>query len=534
MGGETATIAVSLLRQSIKAGTKIEIDNNIIKSFKSRFTKHPNHTLIFDDLERCEIPIEELLGFLNKLVEHHSAKIILIANEQELLKRHESYSKIKEKLIGITLEINTSPASVIDEAANRNSRQLAELVKIAKPSVVEIFEKSGYRNLRNIKQSFVNFEICFGALDKQYYEKADLLERLLCVYLIFSIEIKAGQISVDQIGLLRKSQMTYAMRQVSKQSAQDDVPLAQTLINKYSSKLFQDRVLPDEFWERLFEKGYLPSQDIVEAIQKSSYYRDANSPNWMRLWEMYRLDDIEFNRLRQLVKGQFNKREITTLDEALHISGLLLHLSGKSLISDTKQSIIGKSKKIICQLRNNNQLPEKDKGDPYSNDFRSSDGLGFMDRDTPEFQRLVTFSLRMIDQQFEKNLPTKLNNILLEINNSNASDFYETYSIIVNYLRPFELTPILHLSCAKHFCKKITSRNEIINPACTALHDRYKSEYHARHLAIELDWLKNLRHELSCEARIIERTASNAIIRSAIEHQIDPAIAKLEKATSTD
>lgn len=39
---------------------------------------------VFDDLERCDCPINEVFGFFNELVEHENTKVILIANEKEL------------------------------------------------------------------------------------------------------------------------------------------------------------------------------------------------------------------------------------------------------------------------------------------------------------------------------------------------------------------------------------------------------------------------------------------------------------------
>ncbi|RGF80662.1 P-loop NTPase fold protein [Blautia sp. OF03-13] len=39
---------------------------------------------VFDDLERCECPINELFGFLNELIEHENTKVIIIANEKEV------------------------------------------------------------------------------------------------------------------------------------------------------------------------------------------------------------------------------------------------------------------------------------------------------------------------------------------------------------------------------------------------------------------------------------------------------------------
>ncbi len=42
--------------------------------------------LVFDDLERCQIGIGNLLGYINSFVEHQGLKVILVANEEKLLK----------------------------------------------------------------------------------------------------------------------------------------------------------------------------------------------------------------------------------------------------------------------------------------------------------------------------------------------------------------------------------------------------------------------------------------------------------------
>ena len=40
--------------------------------------------LIFDDLERTNMSLSDVLGYINNFVEHQSYKVILIANEEEL------------------------------------------------------------------------------------------------------------------------------------------------------------------------------------------------------------------------------------------------------------------------------------------------------------------------------------------------------------------------------------------------------------------------------------------------------------------
>ena len=53
-------------------------------SLISLFKGIKNYILIFDDLERCNIPIDEILGYINEYVEHENIKVIIIANEKEI------------------------------------------------------------------------------------------------------------------------------------------------------------------------------------------------------------------------------------------------------------------------------------------------------------------------------------------------------------------------------------------------------------------------------------------------------------------
>jgi archaellum biogenesis ATPase FlaH len=79
--------------------------------------------LVFDDLERCAIPIPEILGYINQLVEHSDFKVIVIANEHEIIKADQKpddnsltqYIRIKEKLIGKTFEISPELTLALDK-----------------------------------------------------------------------------------------------------------------------------------------------------------------------------------------------------------------------------------------------------------------------------------------------------------------------------------------------------------------------------------------------------------------------------------
>lgn len=58
--------------------------SDAIKSIVSPWIKYDEHYFIFDDLERCPMPINETFGFINHFVEQNDAKVLIVAYESEI------------------------------------------------------------------------------------------------------------------------------------------------------------------------------------------------------------------------------------------------------------------------------------------------------------------------------------------------------------------------------------------------------------------------------------------------------------------
>lgn len=56
---------------------------------------------IFDDVERCNCPLNEVFGFINGLVEHEGVKVILVANEKEIQIKEATDSKELQYLVAM-------------------------------------------------------------------------------------------------------------------------------------------------------------------------------------------------------------------------------------------------------------------------------------------------------------------------------------------------------------------------------------------------------------------------------------------------
>jgi hypothetical protein len=65
--------------------------------------------LIFDDIERCEMPMKRLMGYLNYFVELCHSHLIIIGDERKMTDEQKIiFSDFKEKTIGREFEISTN------------------------------------------------------------------------------------------------------------------------------------------------------------------------------------------------------------------------------------------------------------------------------------------------------------------------------------------------------------------------------------------------------------------------------------------
>ena len=82
-----ATVTENVVNTSRKIGNiilKKFIPQESIYEIANEWLDLGAYIFIFDDLERCDCPINEVFGFLNELVEHQNTKIIILANEKEI------------------------------------------------------------------------------------------------------------------------------------------------------------------------------------------------------------------------------------------------------------------------------------------------------------------------------------------------------------------------------------------------------------------------------------------------------------------
>lgn len=97
-GVQSAITIAKAARDSIAPGTSIFELAEIWKDLTT-------FIFIFDDVERCNCPLNEVFGFINGLVEHEGIKVILVANEKEIQIKETIDSKELQYLVAMNNEI---------------------------------------------------------------------------------------------------------------------------------------------------------------------------------------------------------------------------------------------------------------------------------------------------------------------------------------------------------------------------------------------------------------------------------------------
>ena len=211
----------------------------------SKFFSTDDKVLCFDDLERANVDVIDILGYINNFVEHDHIKTIIICNEKELSKKLKSsnlelktfiatylldkegsllqpdkpmvekigekieyvfdkandYERIKEKLIGETFEYVPKFSYIINGLLMRyeSNKQLIRFLRENTNLITNTFIKSGTRNLRILKHALNDFQKIFEIVNKFYPNtNVRVLQTMLIFTIAVSFEIKAGKITKDK------------------------------------------------------------------------------------------------------------------------------------------------------------------------------------------------------------------------------------------------------------------------------------------------------------------------------------------------
>lgn len=405
LGSKPVRILGNIIKGAISFGFKVDIDSDgtpdaniktkldkldLTEYISNNKEKQKEIVLVFDDLERTDIPLGEALGFINYLVEISSIKTILVANEKILLEESNAdlYKKFKEKMIGKTFEVKHDINNFLTKLLKDKGFQDDEIHNIK-----QVYENSKYKNLRKIKQSLDDFEFAISNIESHFLKNREFKKEFLKIYLALSLEIKGGKLD-------RESLSKNAPFQSDKESNNYEIH------QKYfrnSTSLFHG-----EIWcEMLFSSDF---SKINQEVSKLAYFieeQNSEKPGWVKLLNLRELEDDEFSDLIYDLENELRTLNENDLRVYLHKISLIIHFSKERLSKISIEEIKECVTKYIEKHKDSDQL--KNNLIPIDSIFNGT-GYAYLKPDDPNFIDIKKLIIDANKSSYEKNELEKKNN----------------------------------------------------------------------------------------------------------------------------
>lgn len=530
-------IAGKILKGALKASLKIDIDgdgkpdatiNASIPNIQipDYLSGTESHILIFDDLERCPMEISELLGYINHFVEHQNLKVILIANEEEINKKGDSYKSTREKLIGKTFEIKPDIDNALDEIIKET--QQAESLEPLIETIKITLQQSGYKNLRHLRQALLDFARLEQKLPETINSAPGLLDHLLRIFLILSIEFRHGNLRAEDIINMREKFIKFSTNKAIAKNAEIEEPPAYKILKKYDEFFRLDMLMDEEIWIEIIDEGYTDVKKIVDSLNKTKYILKDGTPKWAQLWNFRTHTDDEFIKLIDEVFTQLKNKEVGEVNEVKHIYGMLSFFSDCGISKITKDSLLENSISCINEMKKAGKL--KEKRAKRNRDNVSAYGMGYINHDTPDFQALCK-KIENIEEEAYRETFTDLANDLLSLLALDPEAFSSNLDYSTGESKYADI-PILNSIPVKKFVETLLSLTpEKIHQALNFLGDRYGYNHTSQMVFSEFQWIASLRDELTKESIARKGYLSGFCLENILAGPLNTAIEQLTHAS---
>ena len=346
----------------------------------AKFFSTDDKVLCFDDLERANVDVIDILGYINNFVEHDHIKTIIICNEKELstklkssnlemktfiatymldkqeeLKKSDKpivekiqekienvfdkandYERIKEKLIGETFEYAPQFDYIINGILMRyeNNQDLIRFLRENTGLIISTFHKSGTRNLRILKHALNDFKKIYEMVNKSYPNTNHRVMQTMLIFTIaISFEIKAGKITKDKFINIQDNE-EYKAILVSSRILMDN---RQFYIKEFDSNYYYNFKSEYRFFKfieyyvrtrifdmKLFKKDMETIRNTVDTENLPAYRRLLTEEYW-------KISDDQFSGVIQEILEDVKEGKLELID-IVKIFAYFSYFSRKGLI----------------------------------------------------------------------------------------------------------------------------------------------------------------------------------------------------------
>ena len=312
-----------------------------------------NKLIILEDLERCSLSIIEVLGFVNNLVEQDNVKVLLVANENEIIKYKPvevtsekdrktakfiqeyseskvyteetlQYLKIKEKTVSDTIQFagDTQGAvkSIIKEFSNKKLDIF--LAEENLKALYTVLQNYGISNLRSFVFACQKTVDLYNKFTKDYDES--FLKSIFIGNIIFSSKLKTDEL----IKWDGNKDLSFTL-------GSKDYPLYKFCFNYILSQTFDEKYV--ELAQNAYKEAQLYDEDKSrndKDLQKIKSYFVQSEKELLQVitnieTRLDDINDISFYEYGQLANYLFVIKSVLDCDISTILKKILRNLEGR-------------------------------------------------------------------------------------------------------------------------------------------------------------------------------------------------------------
>ena len=346
----------------------------------AEFFSTDDKVLCFDDLERANVDVIDILGYINNFVEHDHIKTIIICNEKELSTKLKSsnlemktfiatylldkqnelndvdkpivekiqkkienvfdkandYERIKEKLIGETFEYAPKFDYIINGILMRyeSNTDLIHFLRENTGFIISTFKRSGTRNLRILKHALNDFKKIYEMVKKSYPNTSNKVMQTMLIFTIaISFEIKAGKVTKDKFMNIKDNE-EYKSILVSSRILVDN---RQFYIKEFDSNYYYNFKSEYRFFKfieyyvrtRIFDMKIF--KENMETIRNTIDIENLPAYKRLLIEEYWKISDDEFDKVISDILEDVKQGNLRLIDN-VKIYAYFSYFSKKNLI----------------------------------------------------------------------------------------------------------------------------------------------------------------------------------------------------------
>ena len=307
------------------------------------------HVICFDDLERCQMPMKEVLGFINNFVEHKKLKTVILADETNIDSTEKGYNNIKEKVIGRVINFELDINKILPQLFENHKGEQIEFYNFLsdkQDKITAILTEYKQNNLRIISFYLDVLKKIFPSI-KEINEQ--YIEEILVFSAIITIEFKTGGLKsadfknpngVEQIGKSRFKYNLSKKEHESKEGKSIEKSYPEMLYEKYLTNGINEYFYYQSIYSYILS-GYLDFAKLDDEVKKRNpeeIPKETRDYEALLSYEFRGLSNNEFSELIASVTAYAKEGKYSIYDYS-SIAKSFYFFSDNGLIKQTIEDI---------------------------------------------------------------------------------------------------------------------------------------------------------------------------------------------------